>query len=121
MKTILIVDDDEDLCSLYERELRYEGYVTRSVTSGPEALGFISENQQVELIILDVKMAPLNGIQVLNQIRKRDVYIPVILYSAYSNYRRDFATWFADACLIKSSDMRELREKVEEFLVFENQ
>jgi len=64
-------------------------------------------------------MAQLDGIQVLNQIRKRDVYIPVILHSRYSSYKRDFAAWSADAYLIRSSDLRKLREKVEESLVVE--
>lgn len=119
MKTILIVDDGEDSCCLCERELLHEDYLTTSVASGPEAPGFISENPQVELIILDVRMAPLDGVQVLNQIRKRDVYIPVILHSGYWSYKRDFAAWFAGGYLIKSSDLRKLRDKVEESLVFE--
>jgi len=119
MKTILIVDDDKDFCFLCERELRFEGFATRSVGSGPEALGLISENPPVEVVILDIKMAPMDGIQVLNQVRKRDVYIPVILHSGHSSYQHDFATWSADAYLMKSPDLRELKEKVEEFLVYE--
>jgi CheY-like chemotaxis protein len=62
METILIADDDQDLCYVCKRELRYEGYAKRLVTSHPEALRFTSENPQLELIILDVRIAPLDGI-----------------------------------------------------------
>jgi response regulator RpfG family c-di-GMP phosphodiesterase len=71
------------------------------------------------LSILDVRMPPLDGIQVLNQIRKGDVYIPVTLHSGCSRHKREFAARFADAYLTKSSDLRKLRDKVEESLVFE--
>jgi CheY-like chemotaxis protein len=119
VKIILIVDDDEDFCTLCRKELRYEGYITRSVSSGPEALRFVDREPQVELIILDVKMHPLDGFEVLNRIRKRRVYIPVILYSAYPEYRRNITAGFSEACLEKSSDLRQLKQEVKKFLIRE--
>lgn len=119
VKTILIVDDDEDFCTLCRKELRYEGYITRSVSSGPEALHFVDREPHVELIILDVKMHPLDGFEVLNRIRKRHVYIPVILCSAYSEYRRNITAGFSEACLVKSSDLRQLKKEVKKFLIRE--
>jgi len=116
MKTILVVDDDENDRVICERELRNEGYVARSVSSGPEALQFMDNNPQPDLIILDIKMSPLDGMQVLKQLRAKNVFIPVILYSDYASYREDFNTWLAEAYLVKSSDLTELKEKVKEFL-----
>lgn len=116
MKTILLVDDDEDARLICERELRGEGYMTRSAASGPEALELIDKNPQVDLIILDVRMAPVDGLKVLEQLRAKDVDIPVILYSDYSAYKRDFSSWFADAYLVKSSDLTKLKKKVKELL-----
>jgi DNA-binding response OmpR family regulator len=113
---ILIVDDDEDARMLCERELRFEGYVTRSLSSGEEALRFLGQNPQVALIVLDIKMSPLDGIQVLEQLRRKKVIAPVILYSDYPGYKDNFETWFADAFLVKSSDMEELKEKARELL-----
>jgi hypothetical protein len=55
----------------------------------------------------------------LNHIRTTDVYIPAIFCTAYPHYRRNFDTWFAEAYLIKSSDLRELKEEAEKFLTFE--
>ncbi|MGB2988754.1 MAG: response regulator [Candidatus Zixiibacteriota bacterium] len=121
MVTILIADDDENARLMCERGLRAAGYVTHSVSSGPEALQFVAKNPPLDLIILDIKMAPLDGIEVLKQLRARKVGIPVILYSDYSFYKGDFDTWLADAYVVKSSDLRELKKKVKELLSFEAQ
>lgn len=118
-KTILLVDDDENVRLMCERGLRGEGYVTHSVSSGLEALQFMAKNPTVDLIILDIKMAPLDGIEVLKQLRVRKVGIPVILYSDYSFYKENFDTWLADAYVVKSSDLGELKKKVQELLSFE--
>lgn len=119
MKTILIVDDNENDRVICERELRGEGYVTCSVSSGLKALQFIDKNSQVDLIILDVRMVPLNGIDVLQQLRAQNINIPVILHSDYSTYKNDFVTWLADAYMLKSSDLTQLKKKVKELLSFE--
>lgn len=116
MKTILIVDDDENARILCERELRFKGYETCSVGSGKEALQFVERNPEVKLIILDIKMAPLDGVQVLEELRAKSIDVPVILYSDYPAYKDNFKTWLADAFLVKSLDLTELREKAGEFL-----
>lgn len=113
---ILIVDDDEDTRILCERELRFEGYLTRSVSSGEEALQFLEHNPYVALIVLDIKMSPMDGIQVLERLRKKKVTAPVILYSDYPSYKHNFETWFADTFVVKSSDFKELKEKAKLFL-----
>jgi DNA-binding NtrC family response regulator len=117
VKTILIVDDDADSRLLCERALQFKGYVTRSLSSGKEALEYLLENPEVKLMVLDIKMSPLTGIQVLEEIRTRKIDIPVILYSDYPLYKSDFKTWLADAFIVKSSDTTELKKTVGEFLV----
>jgi len=119
MKTILLVDDDENVRLMCERGLRGEGYVTHSVSSGPEAMQFMAKNPTVDLIILDIRMAPFDGIEVLKQLRAKRVNIPVILYSDYSFYKENFDTWLANAYVVKSSDLRELKDKVKELLSLE--
>jgi CheY-like chemotaxis protein len=114
--TILIADDDEDARLMCERGLRAAGYMTHSVASGTEALQFVARNPVLDLIVLDIKMAPPDGIEVLKQLRARKVGIPVILHSDYSFYKGDFETWLADAYVVKSSDLRELQKKVKELL-----
>ena len=116
MKNILIVDDEEDIRSLYESEFEVEGYQTRSVSSGGEAVKFVEKNSDLDLIILDIKMDDMDGLEVLENIRTKTGKIPVILNSAYSTYKNNFTSWLADAYLVKSSDLSELKNKVRELL-----
>ena len=118
-KIILIADDDENARVMCEKELRDEGYITYSASSGLEALEFIEKNPQIDLVVLDFKMPSLTGIQVLQQLRDKKVKVPVILYSDYSAYRNDFSAGLADAHVVKSSDFTELKEKVKELLSFD--
>jgi len=117
MKRILIVDDDEDIRALCENELTKQGYFTRSVSSGVEALRFVDENPDIDLIVLDIKMSPLDGIEILERLRRKNITVPVILYSGYSNYKSNFETWFADAYLIKQPDLSELKDTVRGFFI----
>jgi DNA-binding response OmpR family regulator len=117
MKNILIVDDEEDIRSLYECELEGEGYKTYSVSSGEEALQFIDGDKSVDLVILDIKMGLLDGLQVLERLRSKKSDVPVILNSAYSTYKNNFTSWLADAYLVKSPNLDELKNQVKELLV----
>jgi DNA-binding response OmpR family regulator len=115
-KKVLLVDDDEDIRMLCQRELSGEGYTTYSVSSGLDALRFMDRNPGVDLIVLDIKMSPLDGIQILRELRAKTVDTPVILFSDYSIYKADFVTWLAQAYIVKSSDLTELKSKVKELL-----
>ena len=115
-KTVLIVDDNENDRVMCERELRKEGYIAQAVSSGPEVLQFMEANPHPDLIILDIKMSPFNGMQVLKQLRAKNIFVPVILYSDYSFHRKDSGTWLAEAYVSKSFDLKELKEKVKELI-----
>ncbi len=117
MKNILIVDDEDDIRSLYSCELEGEGYRTYSVSSGEEALQFIDAQDEVDLVILDIKMGLLDGLQVLEKLRNKKADLPVILNSAYSTYKNNFTSWLADAYLVKSPNLDELKTRVKELLV----
>ncbi|MBN1351687.1 response regulator [candidate division KSB1 bacterium] len=115
MKSILIVDDEPNLRILYEKELLEEGYKVFTAESGEGALEKIQKNA-VDLIVLDIKMKGIDGIQTLREILTKDRNIKVILNSAYSTYKSDFSTWSADAYIIKSSNLDELKNKIKELL-----
>lgn len=117
MKRILIVDDDEDLRICCVNELSKEGYIAYSVSCGQEALKFVDDKPKIDLIILDLKMPPMDGIEVLEELRRKNINIPIILYSGHPDYKRNFETWLADAFLVKQADLSELKEKVKELLV----
>ncbi len=115
MKTVLIVDDEKNLRWLYEQELRDEGYRVFIAENGEQALEKVN-HEHIDLAILDIKMEGMNGIETLKQIMEVNKSIKVILNSAYSSYKSDFSTWSADAYIIKSSNLNELKEKIAELL-----
>jgi len=115
MKTILVVDDEKNLRILYQKELSEEGYHVFTAMSGDAALKIIKK-EQVDLAVLDIKMEGKDGIQTLREILAENRNIKVILNSAYSSYKSDFSTWAADAYIIKSSELKELKDKIKELL-----
>ena len=115
MARVLVVDDDRSLRVLYSKELADEGYEVESASSGKEALESIARSRP-DIIVLDIKMEGMDGLSVLDEVMKRDKTIPVVLNTAYSNFKSDFTTWSADAYVVKSSDLTELKETVKQIL-----
>ena len=115
MKTLLVVEDEKNLRMLYKQNLSEEGYNVLIAENGEKALEKI-RTTQIDLAILDIRMEGMNGIETLKQIMEVNKNIKVILNSAYSTYKSDFPTWSADAYLIKSSNLDELKLKIKELL-----
>lgn len=69
-----------------------------------------------DLVILDIRMPSIDGLETLNQILGKNNLIPVIINSAYSSYKDNFMSWSADAYIIKSGDLTELKDKVKELI-----
>jgi two-component system response regulator (stage 0 sporulation protein F) len=112
---ILIIEDNENERLLYKEELEKEGYEILTASSGKEGLSFI-ENEKLDLIILDLRMPEMDGLEVLGKILSKRKNLPVIIYTSYSQYRNNFLSWAADAYIIKSADMDELKNKIKEIL-----
>jgi DNA-binding response OmpR family regulator len=111
MKKILIVDDEEVIRMLYGEELEEEGYKVVTAGSGHGLMEMI-ERQKPDLVILDIKMAEHNGLDLLQEIRKSFYNIPVILCSAYSSFKGDLKSIAADYYVVKSADLSELKQKI---------
>ena len=79
-ETILIVDDEKEIRDLIEIYLKNEGYKIRTAGTGLEALQIV-EAEQVDLIILDVMMPVVNGIDACIKIREQH-NVPIIMLSA---------------------------------------
>ncbi|HDD53216.1 MAG TPA: response regulator [Thermosulfidibacter takaii] len=112
---LLIVDDEESIRLLYQQEFTDEGYDVALASSGEEALEVL-DKEPVDLVILDIRMKEMSGLEALQHIVKEKKNLPVILCSAYSSYQDDFSSWLADAYVIKSSDLTELKEEVKRLL-----
>jgi len=114
-KKILVVEDEEGLRLLYEEELKAEGYEVLTARNGREAIQQL-EAGKPDLIILDIVMPVMDGMEALGRIVGKDRKIPIILNTSYPGYRQDFMSWAADAYVTKSVDLTELKNKVQELL-----
>ncbi len=115
MSKVLIVDDEPHLRLLYETELRRAGFETMTAGNAAQGLEFV-ETMKPDLVILDIRMAGMDGIDALQRIIERDNSIPVVLNTAFSSYKDNYLTWAADAYVTKSSDVTELLDTVNEVL-----
>jgi two-component system response regulator (stage 0 sporulation protein F) len=115
MKRILIVDDEENIRFLYKEELEDEGFAVDLARNGEEALEKV-DHFQPDLITLDIKMPGLNGLEVLKRIREQKKNLPIILCSAYGEYKQDLTTWASDAYVVKCADLTELKETIRRLL-----
>jgi len=82
--SILIVDDDEVMQETLSSVLRKRGYEIFSVTSGNEALSLIKKNI-IDLVLLDMKLPDVDGLEIQKKIRAFDTEILVIIMTAYSD------------------------------------
>jgi len=115
MEKVLCVDDDLSLLRLYQDELSEEGYKVILAKDGKEALAKF-EKEKPQVVVMDIRMPVMDGIEALTAMMGKDRQIPVILNTAYPQYRDNFMTWGAEAYVIKSSDLTELKQKIREIL-----
>jgi len=81
MKPILLVDDDQDLSELLCEYLTAEGFQVEAAYTGTQGLEMANEGPY-ELIILDVMLPNMNGIEVLKQMRQANIHTPVLMLTA---------------------------------------
>ena len=112
---ILIVDDEENIRHLYEQELIDEGYETLLARDGKECLEVV-KNESPDLIILDIRMPRMDGLEAIGKIIEINKDIPIIINSAYSTYKDDFMSWAADAYVVKSYDLDSLKNTIRDVL-----
>ena len=115
MKTILVVDDDEAIRALLQEELEEEGYKVLIATNARDALKMVAA-EPLDLVILDIRMPGMDGLEALPRILGIKEGLPVIMNTAYSQYQDSFMSWAADAYVVKSSDLTELKEKIKELI-----
>ncbi len=115
MEKVLCVDDDLSLLRLYEDELTEEGYEVILAKDGKEALAKF-EKETPQVVVMDIRMPVMDGIEALITLLGKDRQVPVILNTAYPQYKENFMTWGAEAYVVKSSDLTELKQKIREVL-----
>jgi DNA-binding response OmpR family regulator len=79
---ILVVDDEEDICSTLADFLNEKGYEVFTAVTGEAALRLLKESRP-HIMLLDIRMPGMDGIEILRQIRKIDSEVGVIMITAF--------------------------------------
>ena len=79
---ILLADDEEDIRASLRMILEYEGMAPVEASSGPEALER-AEEQELDAVLLDIKMPRMDGLEVLAEFRRRQPHLPVVMISGH--------------------------------------
>ncbi len=118
MKKILLVEDDRHLQFLIREELMDDGYEVAVASDGKEALAllFAEVNEEPDLIILDIRMPRMDGLDAFGHIIKSKIDKPVIIHSAYASYKDNPIVMAADAYVLKSHDLTRLKDTISELL-----
>jgi DNA-binding response OmpR family regulator len=109
MESILIVDDDLNLCTVLKEELTEVGYDVDYVNNGFDVFGFL-DTKPVDLILLDLKMPGKDGFEVLSDLGNQRISTKVIVLTAYADVKSaiDSAKMGASDFVSKPYDLDEL-------------
>jgi DNA-binding response OmpR family regulator len=98
------MDDEPGLLQLYQDELSEEGYEVILAKDGQEGL-IKCEEECPDVVIMDIRMPQMGGIETLTAVLGKDHQMPVILNTSYPQYRDNFMTWGAEAYVTKSNEI----------------
>lgn len=111
---ILVVDDEERFRNTMCKLLTVEGYEASTAGSGQEALEEL-RNNPYDMVILDIKMPEMGGVQVLSEIKKIDASLEVIIMTGYASVdtAKEIMKLGAYDYLLKPYVIAELLEKID--------
>lgn len=115
--TVLIVEDDNDLREALTETLTIAGYIPKTAVNGEDALDVL-QNESIDMVISDVQMARMDGINLLKRIKTTQASLPVILMTAYGSVQQavDAMQIGAVDYLVKPFEPEVLVSKVSQFL-----
>lgn len=112
-KKILLVDDEIDFLQLLKLRLEANDYNVITAMNGKDALEEF-KREKPDMLILDVMMPEINGLEVLREIRKDDQKIPIFIITAFSNEERfkEANQFNASGFIMKTSDLQAEIDKI---------
>ncbi len=112
---VLLIDDEEDFVTTLAERLQLRGIAAQTATDGELGLRLI-KNETFQVVILDVLMPDLGGLEVLKQIKAFNPHIPVILLTGHGDHQESSRGIQLGAFdyLMKPFDIDELIKKIEE-------
>ncbi len=115
-KRILVCDDEESIRLLMSEALK-ENYDVVEAADGSEALRVL-DRENLDLIIIDIKMPHIHGLEVIERIRETNKIVPILICSAYRLMEDDIVVKTSDvaAFFTKPLDLRALKMKVYELI-----
>jgi len=114
-KKIMVVDDEENIRELYKEELVEAGYEVFLAPDGETAIKMADEVRP-DLVTIDVRMPGMDGIETLRALKEKNRETPMIMCTAYPEYKHDFGVWASDAYVVKSTDLKELKDTIKRVL-----
>ena len=112
MASILIVDDQPYIQDFFSHELMDEGYKVVS-TGDAESVKVYLETSKPDLVLLDLYLNGFEGWKLLNDIKRKDPFLPVLIVTAYDTYIDDPRVSRADGYFVKSfGHFDELKQKI---------
>lgn len=116
MATILFVDDAKNLRKFCKMELEAEGYRVILAADGRDAILQLV-HKSPDLIVLDIRMPRMNGLQAADLLRTIDPQIPIIFYTAYQeDWEQNHVHPAVNACVQKCEDLSELKATIASLL-----
>ncbi len=84
-KNLLVIDDEKEICWLLQQILSQEGYQVSAAHSGKEGLAHIGQGEGIDVLILDLHLPDMNGLDLLEQIRAAGLQTPVVVITAFGD------------------------------------
>jgi len=114
---ILVVDNEKRMCTLIKQSLEIENYSVQTALSGDRAIELLKKNT-FDIVVTDLKMTPIDGLELLNYIKQNSPAVEVVLITAYASQETALGAMKAGAYdyLIKPFKMDELLLRIERIL-----
>ena len=116
--SILVVEDDDALRDALLLTLDAAGHRTKGAPGGREALEIL-EHEQFSMVVSDLRMAPMDGLQLLAEIRRRQPALPVMLMTAFGEVEKAVAAMRGGACdfMLKPFEPKALLDQISRYAI----